>query len=88
MDETHSAMTVLAQTIKQACQRMIDKASFDRTVNGVVTGTDGNKYTVSMLGSTYTVSNATDLTYSVGSGVWVTLPSNKIANAFIVGRKR
>lgn len=82
-----SAISVLAETIKTACQKIVNNASFDKTIGGVVTGTDNGKYIVSMLGTTYTVSNGTNLTFTTGNGVWVTIPCNKLSNAFIVAKR-
>lgn len=82
-----SAISVLAETIKTACQKIVNNASFDKTIGGVVTGTDNDKYIISMLGTTYTVSNGTNLTFATGNGVWVTIPCNKLSNAFIVAKR-
>lgn len=82
-----SAISVLADTIKTACQKIVEQASFDKTVGGVITGTSNDKYIVNMLGTTYTVANGTNLTFNTGNGVWVTIPCNKLSNAFIVAKR-
>ena len=61
----------------------MSQSSSSRTVASVVQGVKGNEYIIYYEGKRMCVKNGTDITFSIGSPIWLHIP-NDINNAFII----
>lgn len=89
-DDINAAIKVMVATVKSACERLIARASYDKTLRGVITGvpTDNSSYyKVRVNGGEYDVPNYTDKKLSVGKSVWVLIPCNDYSNMFILATR-
>jgi hypothetical protein len=83
------AIQILSEQIRKVASKLIDDASYDKTVAGIVTATLGNhRYKVKIKNEEYTLPSSTDQTYKVNEAVWVCIPQNNMKNKFISGRRR
>lgn len=82
--EEKSAIDTLASVIKSACQRIVAQAGFDRTVAGIIVSSNADgSCAVRLEGGEYTLPNTTFSSLPKGTPVWVTIPCNKLRNAYI-----
>ena len=80
--EVVDAIKELAVQIHKGCERLINKASYDRTSIGQVTAVNGGGlYTVSAFGGTYTLPYKHYLV--VGTVVRVKVPQNNWKDIYI-----
>ena len=74
-------------TLLSGFQGMIDKAieaaPFDKTYRGRIVAVDGNKYSVQINGTIYTIKASAG--YAVGDGVNVLVPRNNWNNIILLG---
>lgn len=76
----------LLKAIEIIVDRKIVKSSPVQTVPSIVKDKREGKYYVAINGADYWVTNGTDMTFNVGSSVWVHIPSD-LNNAFIIARR-
>ncbi len=80
--EVVDAIKELAVQIHKGCERLINKASYDRTSIGQVTAVNGGGlYTVAAFGGTYTLPYKQSL--AVGTVVRVKVPQNNWKDIYI-----
>lgn len=88
-DQNSDAILVLVNSMKKIANNLIEHASFDKTVPGVITrALNSYKYKVKIKNEEYIIPSATDQTYKVNEAVWVCIPQNNMKNKFISGRRR
>lgn len=74
MNSASDLISVLSKVIVDAADEISRKAKFDRTSIGIVTQSDGDKYTVAVFGGTYVIQSSQS--FSAGQRVAVTAPQN------------
>lgn len=88
-DNNTEAIYVLAESMKKIAANLIERASFDKTVPGIITAVLNNdRYTVKINKSEYKMYRSTDTIYKKNDAVWVTIPRNNFNQKFISGRRR
>ncbi len=89
MSAENEAISTITKVIRTACERIIAKASFDKTVRGIVVGvpnknSDSLLYTVQVNGGRYEVPNYSGTKLNIGKSVLVLIPCNKYENMCII----
>lgn len=83
------AIQILSEQIRKVASKLINDASYDRTVAGIISKVLGNhKYKVKIKNEEYIIPSSTDETYKVNEAVWICIPQNNMNNKFISGRRR
>lgn len=87
--EDTQAVNTLAKVMIDICSRLIENASVDRTVGGVVIDTpdSSGKYLVQVATDEYRINNGTNITFQKGSAVWVTMPSGSLRKMYISAKR-
>jgi hypothetical protein len=76
----------LLKAIEIIVDRKIDNSSPVQTVTSVVKDKRDGKFLVAINGGDYWVNNGTNMTFNVGSLVWVHVPGD-LNNAFIIAKR-
>ena len=83
----NKAIDVLAEQIISAVSACLSFASFDKTKQGIVTASlGGNKYSVKIEGTVFTVPSCTTDTYSANDNVLVLCIQNDAKRKYIIGK--
>ena len=89
MSAESDAIKTMTKVIKSACERIVAKAKYDKTVRGVVVETpsdNSNLFVVQVNGGRYPIPNYSNNTLRVGNGVMVLIPCNNYADMFILAK--
>ena len=88
--KTVSGMSIqdeLFKSIEILINKALEKQNINRTVASTVEAISGNKYKCNIDGAYFWLKNGSGASLSKGTPVWVHIPSNKMNNAFIMGRR-
>ncbi len=89
MSAENDAIKTMTKVIKTACDRIVAKAKYDKTMRGVVVGVPNDNsslYVVQVNGGKYDVPNYSGKQLKVGNGVFVLVPCNNYADMFILAK--
>ncbi len=75
----------LFRSIEILVEKYLAKQKISKTIPSTVEGITGNTYRCNINGNYYNLKNASGVTLTVGTAVWVHIPSGLIGNAFIMG---
>ena len=83
------AVNTLAKTMIEICSKLIENASVDRTVGGVITNLPdpSGKYLVQVATDEYRLNNGTNIDFKKGDPVWVTMPSGSLRKMYISAKR-
>lgn len=76
----------LLKAIEIIVDRKIINSSPVQTVTSIVKDKRDGKYYVAINGADYWVTNGTNITFNIGSAVWVHVPGD-LNNAFIIAKR-
>lgn len=76
----------ILKSIEIIAKRIVDKAPYDRTVQGRVDSVLSEGYSVKINDVAYTIKPCDNSTYAVRDLVWVMIPGNDIKKQFIIGK--
>lgn len=83
------AIQILAAEMQKVARRLINTASYDKTVAGIIVSSVGNgKYKVKIKEEVFTIPSSSDIDFVANDPVWITIPQNNMQNKFIAGRRR
>lgn len=88
--EQKEAIDVIADSIIEACKKIINNAAYDKTYAATVLKSNDMKndfYDVMVEGESRTVKNATPMYFDPSCPVWCTAPMGDLTKMFISGRR-
>lgn len=86
-NENDKAIDTLSKVITFAFEKMITKAKFDRTYEGIISAVNNDGYTVEYAGTRIRIKSHTG-TYDIGDKVRICIPSGNRRKAYIIGNRQ
>lgn len=87
MDKVQNAFNELKKGIIGYVKMMVDEASYDKIVTGVINSVNGNKCTVTINQIEYTnIPKLSNVTVTTNDVVKIMIPQNNYSNMFILGK--
>ena len=83
-NKDYNAVDTLSDWIISTCKKLIEKATFDRTYEGVISSVNDEGYTVEYAGASINIKTTAINIYKVGEKVRICMPMGNKRKAFIM----